>query len=111
MANDRNVLFTSRTYKQHVDFWKKKLSEIDEAFLFRRTAPEDSRGDQATNRLELKLDDEARAIISGFANGQDKGILVVALSALVCLLARYSHRRMILVKSPLLKTSRLREAN
>ncbi|MEW6737180.1 MAG: amino acid adenylation domain-containing protein, partial [Acidobacteriota bacterium] len=99
---EKHLLFTSRVYKEYIFFWQEQLAKVNEVEPFQIS---NKLGDKiSTTRVShcLQLGEETRNIITRLANRQDLGTFVVLLSAFLYLAGRFSDRRIVPVKTPLL---------
>ncbi len=102
MTDNRKVLFTSKRYREHTNFWKEKLASMDGGTLFRGSALWKSSGEKDFGSYEFELKDETRRVVSDLTSNQNVGVFVLLTAGLIYLLSKYCNRSVVSMKSPLL---------
>lgn len=102
MKNPKTILFTGGKYKNQIDFWKEKLSVVEERFVLRSKQAVETTAANRRHALDFALPTATEKIVSALAKDQAIGAFVVLLSAFMYLLARYSRSQLVTIASPLL---------
>lgn len=105
MNTDQMTMLTGKKYEEHVAFWKQQLSTVESEFAIRSSRARSSDSAVPAGSYEFSLSDQAISNIRALANNQDLATFVVTLSGLLLVLSRFAGRRVVSVRTPLLKSN------